>query len=163
VGTVDRIRTVVAASLGTSLENIHADTKAEDLAEWDAPHQFQIVAEIEEAFGLRFSAEELPALNSIEKILGAVQRRAVPADTPARALNAETIIETLKTIRAECEFAGVDDFFIRGVLDSLDLTLLVSALEERLGVTINGLDIIPENFRNVKAIMALMAKYGVPA
>ena len=46
-------------------------------------------------------------------------------------------------------------------LDSFDLTMLVSALEERLGVGIDGADIVPENFRNVKAITALMERYGV--
>lgn len=160
---VDTIRSIVASSLGVAPEKVQANTKAGDLPEWDTPHQFQIVTEIEETFGLRFSAEELPLLDSVDKILGAVERRAGPTKSSAGALRAETIVEILKTVRPEGEFASVDDFFVRGVLDSLDLTLLVSALEEHLRVTINGLDIVPENFRNVKAIMALMARYGVAA
>ncbi len=66
----------------------------------------------------------------------------------------------LKNIRPEFEFAGVDDFFARGMLDSFDLTMLVSALEERYRITVDGVDILPENFRSVEAISSLLAKYG---
>lgn len=73
----------------------------------------------------------------------------------------DNVIAILKNIRPEFEFAGVDDFFARGMLDSFDLTVLVSALEERFGVAIDGADIVPENLRNVKAIVSLLGKYGV--
>jgi acyl carrier protein len=75
----------------------------------------------------------------------------------------ENVIAILKTVRPECEFAGIDDFFARGMLDSFDLTMLVSALEERFGISVEGADILPENFRSVDAILSLLAKYGVPA
>jgi acyl carrier protein len=52
----------------------------------------------------------------------------------------------------------VDDFFERGLLDSFDLTSLVSALEEHFGVTFDGSDIVPENFQNVDTILSLLAK-----
>jgi acyl carrier protein len=151
--TRERIKAIVATTLGPS---------GEDLVAWDVAHQFEIVSSVEEAFGVRFDAQEVGELNSVEKILRAVEDRTVAGNSRPHALNTETVIDALKAVRPECEFA-VDDFFARGVLDSLDLTLLVSALEERLDVTINGLDIVPENFRNVQAIMALMARYGVPA
>lgn len=163
MGTLERIQTIIAANLGTPVEKVHADTKAEDLVEWDALHQFQIVTEIEDAFGFKFSIQELAELNSVERIVKAVQCRAVPINAQVGALSVETVVDILKSIRAEGEFAGVDDFFARGILDSLDLTMLVVALEERLGVAINGLDIVPQNFRSVKVIMALMARYGVAA
>lgn len=66
----------------------------------------------------------------------------------------------LKNIRPEFEFAGVEDFFARGMLDSFDLTVLVSALEERYRITVDGVDILPENFRSIEAIRSLLAKYG---
>jgi acyl carrier protein len=71
--------------------------------------------------------------------------------------NLDTI---LKNIRPEFDFTGVDDFFARGMLDSFDLTLLVSALEEKYAIAIEGTDIVPENFRSVEAIRALLTKYG---
>jgi len=72
----------------------------------------------------------------------------------------ETIFVILKNIRPEFDFAGVDDFFARGMLDSFDLTLLVSSLEERFGISIDGADIVPENFRSAEAIGSLIKKYG---
>jgi acyl carrier protein len=71
------------------------------------------------------------------------------------------VIAILKKIRPEFEFGGADDFFARGMLDSFDLTVLVSALEERFGLSLDGADIVPEHFRSVEAISSLLAKYGV--
>lgn len=71
------------------------------------------------------------------------------------------LITILQGIRPEFEFAGVDDFFARGMLDSFDLTALVSALEQRYGISIAGDEIVPENFRNVDAIALLLRKHGV--
>jgi len=75
----------------------------------------------------------------------------------------EMVTEILKKVRPEFEFAGVDDFFARGMLDSFDLVTLVSSLEEHYKITIDGAEIVPENFRNVGAIKGLLGKYGVMA
>jgi len=72
----------------------------------------------------------------------------------------ENVIAILKNIRPECEFQAVDDFFARGMLDSFDLTMLVSAVEERFDISIDGGDIVPENFRSLEAIQSLLARYG---
>jgi acyl carrier protein len=71
----------------------------------------------------------------------------------------ETIVAILKEIRPEYDFIGVDDFFSKGMLDSFDLTVLVSSLEERFAITVNGADIVPENFRNIDAISSLLKRY----
>lgn len=70
----------------------------------------------------------------------------------------ETILEILKGIRPEFEFAGVEDFFGEGMLDSFDLMTLVATLDERFGIKIDGVDILPENFANVAAIAALVGR-----
>jgi len=72
----------------------------------------------------------------------------------------KSIIDILKNIRPEFEFEGVDDFFVRGVLDSYDLIMLVSGLEEHFGIVIDGADIVPENFRSIEAILLLLARCG---
>ena len=72
----------------------------------------------------------------------------------------ENVLSLLKNIRPEFEFAGVDDFFARGMLDSFDLTQLVAALEENFGISIDGAEIVPENFCSVEAITSLLARYG---
>jgi acyl carrier protein len=73
----------------------------------------------------------------------------------------EDLIAILKEIRPGQEFSGVDDFFDRGVLDSLDLTALVAALETRYDVFLDVEEIVPGNFRNLGAIRELLARHGV--
>jgi acyl carrier protein len=73
----------------------------------------------------------------------------------------QDVIDILNQIRAGQEFTGVDNFFDRGVLDSLDLTALVSALESRYNIFFDVEEVVPENFRNLTAIGALLAKHGV--
>lgn len=72
----------------------------------------------------------------------------------------ERIIEILKEIRPEFEFEGVENFFEEGMLDSFDLMTLVSTLQGEYGVKVAGEDILPENFANVDAIIALLQKSG---
>ena len=70
----------------------------------------------------------------------------------------QQIIEILKEIRPEFEFEGVENFFDEGMLDSFDLMTLVATLDERFSIKIDGTDILPENFANVDAIVALVDK-----
>ena len=75
----------------------------------------------------------------------------------------ERIVEILKEIRPEFEFAGVENFFDEGMLDSFDLMTLVSTLQDEYQVKIAGEEILPENFANVDAIVALLVKSGAQA
>lgn len=71
------------------------------------------------------------------------------------------ITALLAQVRPECDFTQSDDFFEEGVLDSFDLVTLVSELDRAYGISIDGLDIIPENFSSVDRIESLIARYGV--
>lgn len=75
----------------------------------------------------------------------------------------DRIVEILKEIRPEFEFVGVENFFEEGMLDSFDLMTLVSTLQSEYGVKIAGEEILPENFANVDAIVALLEKSGAKA
>lgn len=75
----------------------------------------------------------------------------------------DRIVEILKEIRPEFEFEGVENFFEEGMLDSFDLMTLVSTLQSEYGVKIAGEEILPENFANVDAIVALLEKSGAKA
>lgn len=67
----------------------------------------------------------------------------------------------LNDIRPGEDFAGTENFFDQGVLDSLDLTTLVASLESRYGIFLDVDEIVPENFRNLEAIKSLLASKGV--
>ena len=66
----------------------------------------------------------------------------------------------LKEIRPEFDFATSQDFLADGMLDSFDIMTLVSDLDKAHGISISGVDIVPENFQNIAAIRTLLAKYG---
>jgi len=75
----------------------------------------------------------------------------------------KTVLEILKEIRPEFDFAASQDFISDGMLDSFDMITLVSALDKNYGISIDGTDIVPENFQNVETIATLIRKCGVQA
>jgi len=74
----------------------------------------------------------------------------------------KTIDEVLKSIRPEFDFTASGDFIADGMLDSFDVVTLVSELDRNYGISIAGIDIVPENFRNKSAIESLLARYTRP-
>lgn len=68
--------------------------------------------------------------------------------------------DILGGIRPEVKFCGSPDFFLEGLLDSFDLVTLVSELDREYNIHIDGTEILPENFRNIEAIEALLKRYG---
>lgn len=73
----------------------------------------------------------------------------------------EIIIKILSEIRPEFDFTqeGVD-FIEEGMLDSFDLVTLVSELDNAFGISIDGIDIVSDNFSSVDAIANLLVKSG---
>lgn len=67
----------------------------------------------------------------------------------------------LKSIRPESDFSKSTDFIMDGLLDSFDVVALVSTLDKTYGISIQGDDIVPENFKNAETIQALLRKCGV--
>ena len=72
----------------------------------------------------------------------------------------DTIYAILNDLRPEFDFKESSDFVEDGYLDSFDIISLVSTLEEKYAIKISGLDVIPENFCSVDAIIALIKKNG---
>lgn len=70
------------------------------------------------------------------------------------------ITDILQEIRPDFDFSESDNFIEDKSLDSFDVVSLVSELEDAFGITIDGLDIIPENFINVGKIEQLVVKSG---
>lgn len=72
----------------------------------------------------------------------------------------ETIINILKEIRPEFDFESSTDFIEDGYLDSFDLVTLVAELDDTFSISIDGLDIVPENFMSVETIADVVKKNG---
>lgn len=73
----------------------------------------------------------------------------------------QQIIEILMEIRPEFDFSLNIDFIEAGMLDSFDVITLVNTLDERFGISIDGMDVLPENFSTVDKIIELLYKNGV--
>lgn len=70
------------------------------------------------------------------------------------------IIAILNDIRPEFDFnEPVDNFVEAGLLDSFDLVTLVTSLDEAFEISIDGTDIVPENFCNTESILNLLNTY----
>ena len=70
------------------------------------------------------------------------------------------IAEMLIELKPEVNFGESDDFIMDGLLDSFDIISLTSMIEEKYGIAVDGLDIVPENFCSVEAIAELVRKSG---
>ena len=70
----------------------------------------------------------------------------------------ESILQELKP---ELDLQQTENLIETGILDSFDIIVLVSTLDETFQIRIDGADIIPENFNNLDSIIKLVGKYGV--
>jgi acyl carrier protein len=73
----------------------------------------------------------------------------------------QQIIEILTEIRPEFDFTQDANFIEQGMLDSFDVIMFVTALDEKFNVSIDGMDILPENFSSIEKIENLLKKSGV--
>ncbi len=73
----------------------------------------------------------------------------------------QRIIKILTELRPEFDFTqpGIN-LIEEGMLDSFDSVNLVSELDSTFGISIDGIDILPENFATVDAIKTLVVKNG---
>ena len=73
----------------------------------------------------------------------------------------QTILNLLSDIRPEFDFSKSSNFIAEGLLDSFDVVQLVKSLDDEFNISIDGIDIIPENFTSIDNIIQLLIKNGV--
>lgn len=73
----------------------------------------------------------------------------------------DRIYKILNELRPEFDFHTSEDFIGDGFLDSFDAVALIDMLEEEFSISIDGLDIVPENFVSIETIKNLLIKNGV--
>lgn len=64
------------------------------------------------------------------------------------------LLDAIREIRPDLEFDGSVDFALHGVLDSLDIVLLVDEIEATLGVEIEVSQINPDVFSSFVTLLA---------
>ncbi len=72
-----------------------------------------------------------------------------------------TLLEIIKGIRPEFDFTESRNFIADGMLDSFDIVTLVAALDKAYGISIRGVEIVPENFQSLDSITALLRGHGI--
>ena len=72
---VERIRNVVSNVLDVPLASVSADTKAEDVENWDSLGQMNVMLALEEEFGVNFAPEQIMGLLSIQAIESALREK----------------------------------------------------------------------------------------
>ena len=72
----------------------------------------------------------------------------------------EQIVKILTELRPEFDFTEEVDFIEEGMLDSFDVVNLVTELDSTFGISIDGVDILPENFASIESIEKLLKKNG---
>ncbi len=70
----------------------------------------------------------------------------------------EKLMKILKDLRADVDFEKEKKLIDDGILDSFDIVTLVSELNSEFDVEINVMDLEPENFNTIEAMLELIEK-----
>ena len=73
----------------------------------------------------------------------------------------EKIVVILNGLRPEFDFNEPVNFIEEGMLDSFGVINLVNELDSTFGISIDGVDVLPENFSSLESIIGLLKKNGV--
>ena len=71
----------------------------------------------------------------------------------------EKLLSALREVRDDVDFEGQFGLVDEGVIDSLDLTQIIAALDEAFDIHIPAGEIEPENFNSVDAMLAMVQRY----
>ena len=66
------------------------------------------------------------------------------------------VAEIINSVRPEIRFNTEQDTELFGVLDSLDIILIVEELEKQFGISIEAEQILPENFASLRTLEAFV-------
>lgn len=72
----------------------------------------------------------------------------------------DKLLEILKENCPGVDFSGEGRLIDDGIIDSLDLVMLVGEINDAFGVTITADCLEPENFNSVEAIYRLIERLG---
>jgi acyl carrier protein len=69
-----KLTNAVSDVFGIPPEQVQPDTGRDSLGEWDSIGQLRLILSIEKAYGVRFPADELGELTSVQKVQDALNR-----------------------------------------------------------------------------------------
>ena len=72
----------------------------------------------------------------------------------------DQLLDILTEVNSDVDYETCDTLVDDGILDSFDIVTLIAMIEETYKVSIDGLDIVPENFYSFDSIKDLIQKSG---
>ncbi|MCQ2354243.1 MAG: phosphopantetheine-binding protein [Clostridia bacterium] len=70
----------------------------------------------------------------------------------------ETLLEILEDINSDIDYKTETAIIDDGLLDSFDIVALVGEMNDAFDINISVVDLIPENFNSLQAMLALVDK-----
>ena len=70
----------------------------------------------------------------------------------------EKLLEILKSIRSDVDFASETELIDAGILDSLDIVAIISELNDAYDIAIRVTELDPDNFNSAQAIYEMCMK-----
>ena len=71
----ERLIEVISRTLGIEKRLVTPETSSESTPRWDSVEHLNLILELEEAFGIHFSSEEIPQLTSAGRLQAALDSR----------------------------------------------------------------------------------------
>jgi acyl carrier protein len=68
----------------------------------------------------------------------------------------DKILSILIEARPESDFSASSNFITDGLLDSMDMVVLIGEIEEQFEISIEGTSIVPDNFVSLETIIRLI-------
>lgn len=69
-----------------------------------------------------------------------------------------TVLELLEDIRPDVDFENEKQLISHKILESFDIIMMISELEEEFNVKISPKELVDENFNSVDAIVAMLER-----
>ena len=70
----------------------------------------------------------------------------------------ETVLEILSKVKPNVDFKNANAIVDDGLLDSMDIVILVGELNDEFDIEIQVTDLVPENFNTVDAIVKMVER-----
>ena len=71
----EKVRKIVLDVMGMDINGIDHSKSLKDVEEWDSFNNLMVVSEIENAFGIKFTANDIYGVDTISKIMGIVAKK----------------------------------------------------------------------------------------
>ena len=74
----------------------------------------------------------------------------------------DKILTILHSVKPEANFEQSNDYIGDGLLDSFDIILLIAEIDKTFAISVDGSDVLPDNFMTVDTIAILLEEKYLP-